>query len=665
MFTKSKTSKSLLRHGNPLRWKKSSAVAGLLLFPMLTAIAQTYMWYPGQLAAYRQAKQKEMSEARCVNVGYPGNFNPICKVAYFKSKADGKVIKVEYKGSMPTLWGNPEEWQVSLDGSHWNIPESDSRNTDRNILPDADKEIVVPVKPKSIKVVKNATVSDGTIKMNWGGTVIVDFHELELGNVTLTVNGAGRIGFWAGESEEEAMNEDMLIGEQTALPSYTLDGKTKTITLPDYAVRFLKIRTSKSATITGITFNTKMWPVEHQLQFECSNQRINAMYNTGVKTLHTSLHNFYLDGVKRDFLPWAMDAMVSSLGANYTFGDRQMTRNCISIALMPPNPTEKDLGVVDYPLHAIIGLEDDYQRFGDLSTSLMYRERIEQQLSFYEQMMNRDGFIEAKRPAWGFIPGWNVQNGPDKYGTACYPQILLYLNFKIGAQFAKRWGDNQKAKHYETLAKNLSDKIKKAFWDNGRKAFANGYKSNGEKDTRISHQAQIIGVIAGLYPAKHYNYLFDKLLPTLPHYYSDVSYEKGYDALAFTKAGKTAQLYTLLDKVWGKWIDDGGVRYPENFYIGSSRSKQLTFYNRPYGMSLCHGANGVPPVIFVLRGIFGFQVKGNGSYTLSPNLINMNWAKGRIPVKEGYIEVELQKGKAPVVRAPKGCSVKVLKQHGT
>ena len=33
-----------------------------------------YMWYPGQLSAHLQRIQKEKSEARCINVSYPGNF---------------------------------------------------------------------------------------------------------------------------------------------------------------------------------------------------------------------------------------------------------------------------------------------------------------------------------------------------------------------------------------------------------------------------------------------------------------------------------------------------------------------------------------------------------------------------------------------------------------
>lgn len=638
---------------------RAGITACLLFIFSLAVSAQTWLWYPGQLAAYRQAKQKAMSEARCVNVNYPGKFNPKSHVAYFKNRKDGKVLKVERSTNLPALWGNRDDWQVSLDGKHWNIPESDNRNCDRNILPDADKEIVVPVKPRTVKVLNNAKVSGDDIKMGRGGAVLVDFHELELGDVTMTVNGQGRIGFWVGESEEEAMNEDALLSEQAALPTYTLKGQPLTITLPDYAVRYLKIRTTDNVMVSNLVFNAKMWPVEQELTFKCSSDRINDLFNAGIKTLHTSLHNFYLDGVKRDFLPWAMDAMVSSLGADYAFGDRQVTRNCISIALMAPHPTEADWGVVDYPLHAIIGLEEEYQRYGDIETSLMYRDRIEQQLQFFEDYLDKRGFLEAKRPTWGFIPGWNLKNGPDQYGVATYAQMLLYLNFKIAAKFERRWGDMASARHYEALATKLAGNIKRTFWDGKRKAFVNGLREDGSIDKRISHQAQIMAVIAGLYPKLYDDKLFDDILPNLPYYYTDVSYEKGYDALAYTMAGRVKELYTLLNKVWGRWLDEGGVRYPENFYIDAPRKDQLSFYGRPFGMSLCHGANGVPPVLFVLRGIMGFDVQ-EGVYVIKPNLLDLTWAKGRIPTAKGYIELSLSKDGQSTITIPGGCGVKVI-----
>lgn len=36
----------------------------------------------------------------------------------------------------------------------------------------------------------------------------------------------------------------------------------------------------------------------------------------------------------------------------------------------------------------------------------------------------------------------------------------------------------------------------------------------------------------------------------------------------------------------------------------------------------------------------------------SENLLNMEWTKGRIPTKDGYIDIELEKGNAPLFALP-------------
>ena len=61
-------------------------------------------------------------------------------------------------------------------------------------------------------------------------------------------------------------------------------------------------------------------------------------------TLHTSMHRFYLDGVKRDFSSLgSMDALVSTLGIIFSVTSR--CQNGISIALMPLDPQKSDIGI--------------------------------------------------------------------------------------------------------------------------------------------------------------------------------------------------------------------------------------------------------------------------------------------------------------------------------
>ncbi len=45
-----------------------------------------YAWYPGQLASYLQAQQRQKSVERCVNVGYPGKFFAPQSEVVFRSK---------------------------------------------------------------------------------------------------------------------------------------------------------------------------------------------------------------------------------------------------------------------------------------------------------------------------------------------------------------------------------------------------------------------------------------------------------------------------------------------------------------------------------------------------------------------------------------------------
>ena len=635
----------------------------------------SYMWYPGQLSAHLQRIQKEKSADRCMNVGYPGNFTKDLSRTLFRKEirlsketeicwnAAGKVIlsvngikqktneqtaeikrfclmpgkhillfDIQTIRRLPALIikgeniENTDGWQVSLDSLHWNLPETDMRYNKVEKYPDEEQELTVSIPAKQLIFLRNITNKNGVLEIGRNGCLLVDFYHLEVGNVIVQASGNGRISFSMGESPEEALNENIGSFEQKAIKTYVLDGRPQEIRLPERALRYLKISCDNSCTVASIRCDAKVWPVEFQMLFESDHQPLNDLWKMGVATLHTSMHNFYLDGVKRDYLPWSMDAIVSALGGDYAFGDRQITRNGIAIALMPSHPKTSDWGIVDYPLHALIGLKQEYMRYGDVNTSLMFKDRILQQLALYESVQDNHGFLKATPPTTGFIPGWSRKMGPDDYGIAIYGQMMLYENFVIASYFAHLWNDTHLAKHYEQKAKLLRKSIITHFWDDERKAFINGYHSDGKRDERISHHAQYWGVLTDLYPTEYYNHLFDNIIPSIPFYKENISYEKGYEFLAYIKAGRIKDMFTLLNEVWGDWMRQGNTRFPENFSLDATLEKQLTFYERPFGLSLCHGANGVPPIVAILHGIYGFSQSDENisTYTLRPNLLDLN-----------------------------------------
>lgn len=62
---------------------------------------------------------------------------------------------------------------------------------------------------------------------------------------------------------------------------------------------------------------------------------------------------------------------------------------------MPLDPQKSDIGILDYPLHALFGLKQNYLRFGDLTTSLQYKDRIIQLLDFYASIVDENGFVHG------------------------------------------------------------------------------------------------------------------------------------------------------------------------------------------------------------------------------------------------------------------------------
>lgn len=563
---------------------------------------------------------------------------------------------------------NLDEWQVSMDKEHWTIPESAVMYNKPGVLPDAPQDMTARIKPSQILPMRNAEMQgkDG-ISIGKNGYVLIDFFHLEIGTLTFQAKGKGTITVRVGETPEEALERDDKKLEQYPLAPVTLSEEGGTITLPERALRYVSLECDKGAEITSLRFDASLWPVEHQMQFETDDDYVNNLFKMSSATLHTSMHRFYLDGVKRDFLPWSMDALVSTLAGDYLFGDQQVSKNGISIALMPLDPQKSDIGIPDYPLHALFGLKQNYLRFGDLATSLQYKDRIIQLLDFYASIVDENGFVHGNYGdrQFGYTPGWSTYNGPVRKGVAAYAQIMLYYNYVTGAYFADLWKESALADRYRKLARNLKKKIFEHFWDDDRKVFINGtMNDNVTVDKRISHHAQYWGILADIFPEEHYDNLFENILPNLPNYYEVVSYEKGYEFLAYAKAGRIKELWDHIYGVFGDWMDQGHTRFPENFMMNASRARQLVFYNRPYGLSLCHGANGVPVVVGALNGLIGFSQSSmkTNEYTIKPELLHLKWIHSRIPVKEGYIVLKLNAEGESTIDIPAGCTVRIIKR---
>lgn len=662
-----------------------------------------YMWYPGQLASYLHKKLASDSVERCNFVFdggtyfTPSEFVVFEREVYFEKETvvkwrtpqkteffiDGEKtasgrngetpiksgkhslrFEVFAKGRLPCLIvegvgvSSPEGWNSSLDGENKVPAESSPIFNDALTTPDRLVYDLYEIPPRGILKPKNCAVKNGSILLKKGGSVIVDFWHIELGSVSLKCKGNGTLSFYAGESVAEAENDNVKTFEQKPLPKFSLSGTAEKIVLPETALRYLRIETDGDCEASDIVFTAKLYPAKRTGFFRCSDERFNRIFEAGVATIHSSTRGFYLDGIKRDFLPWPLDAIESTLAADYVFDARQVSRNGYSLSLLSDKPTVFGTGILDYPLHALVGFRHDYARFGDIKTSEMYRPRIVQLFDFYDSILDERGFLPLRKTKWPFfLPGWSKVY-PKWKGTPAYVQIMLYENWKTASKFFGLWGDNVSQEKYSKKAEKLKSDIMKYFWDSKRGVFINGFDKHGELDTGVSHYAQYWGILADIFPESAVGNLFENVLPNLPKYREDISIEKAYEIAAYTKVGRVRDAYNLISEVWGGWLDEGHSRFPENFSPKASESDKLKFYGRPFGLSLCHASLGAPPIIAAFRGICGFSETENpDEYVLKPNLLDFQWIQAEIPVRKGSIKFRLERGGKLNVCAPSGVKI--------
>ncbi len=676
--------------------KVQSRIAIIVVFFTLASAYQAdagrvFIWHPGQQASYFFSRCLKESEERCVNVVYHGQKRQPCATVYFRRKGRGKDTRCEFAGASgnATLVDGQEnmvvvrearrfpwleiegnecdaaEWESSIDGLNWNAVESSLSNPEGYFS-------IKEIKPQSCFYdagKKKHKYKERTISLKKDGEILFDFGGIRHGKVKLEARGNGSLCFTVGESIAEALSDDESNYEQKALAGECVNPAWRTYSLPVRALRYLRVKSDNGdITVRGIRMISDEWAGGGNATFECSDGRLNKLFERSMTTLRSGMRGIYIDGIKRDFLPWSMDAAISSIAGDYVFDDPRTGLNTLIIALPDINSGCKDIGIPEYPLYSLIALYHHFRRFRDGRILSLYRDRIEHCVELYHDSADSDGFIHGDM--WGreigFTPGWSQINRPDQFGVAAYAQILLYLAYKDCAFLEKAIGDDEKWNTYMGYADSLKRNIISSFWDNRRMVFVNGRYENGDMDRRISPHAQVWGVISDLFPDHAWEKLFSTILPSLPGYCSDISYDKGYEMIAYAKAKENAKMFKFLSDIFGGWLEEGHMEFPEQFSPCSTEAGKLSFYGRPFGRSLCHTANGAPAVIGVMRGLLGFEYDSDNPdiYAISPDLFDLEWMKATIPTYSGKICLDLNKNGQSHMVLPGHCTLRVKGRDG-
>lgn len=650
-----------------------------------------WIWYPSQLTAHLHAHAIHRAVARCSYVSYPGNFHqPIHQLhvryqttlthaqtmrwcvpdARTRIFVNGRALDftrrtlpvpaglielrfvIDFCATLPCLMLESDEitsdatWQVSLDGVEWCQAETapDRNRPDR--LPDAPHELAITI-PVNQRM--HGDVAE-TYVLQAGETLVVDFFHLELGQVQWHVEGDTHLTVQVGESYNEVMDPTPHTLEQRPLPVYPCVGQTA-IVLPERCVRFVCITTAAACTIHQLRFVARVTPLAYQGAFECSDVLLNQIWQAGAATLHACTHDFLLDGLRRDGLPWA-DQLSEVEGADCVFFDTASARHSLIALTLPTPASADDLGIIDQPMLLPLSFWHDWMHRGDPIFVQQYIERLRSLLDMYHALQDDRGLISAatvyaqaplRDSNWNFFPDWAMhpELGPDTRGTPAYAHMVLLKCYEVAAVLEQAVGNRTRVRHYRAQAQRLRQTLLREFWDAERGVFINGYDRDGHRDMRVSIYAQIWGVLTDLITPDAYAHVFETVIEHSACRPANYSLNHHWEFQAFIKAGRLPHALAVLRRVWGSWLSLGHSRFPEDLRPDATERNQLSMYGRPYANSLCHGWAGGAAVLLLSRGMLGIRstAPGFARCQIAPDCGGVAWIKGAMPTPHGVIQL--------------------------
>ena len=263
----------------------------------------------------------------------------------FKLSAPGTLmVALTTEQEPPALWvekgefatGNPL-WQASADSLSWSYPCAYPRHKD-GTLPHRFEPPTVRLQPAS----QNDT--------------LYDFGRELFGFIVLKADSKPQ--FFAGESILEAVDTAARPREQ----SFDLEAAGKGLWRSVTPVAFRYAYLPDGASVQTVACDAYAHPARYRGDFHSADTLLNDIWFKSAYTLRLCMHEFLMDGIKRDRLPWAGDLAMSMMVNAYTFADREIVRRTIAM-LGREGIAQTDINdIADYSLWWLIA-QDRYQLF--------------------------------------------------------------------------------------------------------------------------------------------------------------------------------------------------------------------------------------------------------------------------------------------------------------
>lgn len=453
-----------------------------------------------------------------------------------------------------------------------------------------------------------------------------------------------------GESVEETLA--LAAGQEQRIPQPQRNGSTLEWGA-NLALRYVRLTAPDDASVRAVRLSAPLYPVRYRGAFACSDDRLTEIWQRSAYTARLCMRQLFVDGLKRDRLPWGGDLFMAGQVGNYAFAEHAILQRSL-FALYGEGPeTQEVSGILDYSLFWILALREQYVCSGDAIYTTRMLPRLLRLLQALRAREDAQGFLPTRMGDWVFIDWCAVE----KTGVCSCVQMLYAQALTAAADLCASLRQPGAAQ-LRAKAKRLRAAINRVFWLEAEGTYADN-AVNGRLGSHRSRPPAVFAILAGVADAGRRRRLLRSVLqnPKMPPVATP--YMQTFEALALHACGAAEAMLDRVRAVWGAMVAAGATTFWEGFNAEETDERRYAFYGRPFAKSLCH-VWSAGPVYLLSQALSGARplTPGWRDVALAPRLAGLDWLAVSIPCPQGEIRLDCEAGKS-MASLPRGCTLHV------
>lgn len=419
---------------------------------------------------------------------------------------------------------------------------------------------------------------------------------------------------------------------------FVIDGGTRRLYRPlwwrTYRYLELQIETGdEPLTIEDLRGVYTGYPFERRARFDANSDELRKILDVGWRTARLCAHETYMDCPYYEQLQYAGDTRVQSLVSLYMTGDDRLMRNAIRQlddsrtsegATYSRAPSRLQQYIPPFSLWWIGMVHDHWMYRDDPAFVRRMLPGVRAVLTFFGARQKVDGSL-GPMPWWNFVD-WTKEwtNGvppaaPDNSSSAPL-DLQLLLAYRWAAEMEVALGSQAMAAEYNRAEGQLRDTIRKLYWDENRKLYADTAQKQ-----QFSQQTNTLAVLGDVATGADARALIDRVIADDSLVQCSI-YFRHYLHSALNKVGGGDHYLDMLG-TWRTMLERGLTTWAET--ADPSRSD-------------CH-AWGSSPNYEIFRTVVGIDTAAPGfkRVVIRPYLGKLTRVSGSIPHPQGEIAVSL------------------------